>query len=85
MSTKDWIAYSDVRTGLFQEISSNQENNNSATIEIKNPSDFIIESDSYRDGTVMSLLRVSIPAQRFDELAVAWLKHRKLLASNRLT
>jgi hypothetical protein len=79
MSTKEWIVFGDEGAGLFQDVNFGQENKNPATIEIKNPIDFIIESESYADSKVMSLLRVDVPAKRFDEFAIAWLKHRKLL------
>lgn len=82
MSTKEWIVYSDGGAGLFQDVNFGQENKNPATIEIKNSIDFIIESESSADGKVMSLLRVNVPAERFDEFAIAWLKHRKLLPYN---
>lgn len=78
MSTKEWVIYDEGEAGLFQEVTFDQENNNPATIEIANPIDFIIESESNADGKVMSLLKVDIPAERFDELATAWLKHRRL-------
>jgi hypothetical protein len=79
MSTKDWIVYAEEGAGLFQDVNLGKENNNPATIEIKNPIDFIIESESNAGGKVMSLLKVDIPAERFDELAVAWIKHRRIL------
>jgi hypothetical protein len=79
MSTKEWIYQPDHGAGLYQEMSFDKYNNNDAVIQIRSPTDFLIESDSDYNGKVMSLLRVDIDAERFDEIALKWLKHRGLL------
>jgi hypothetical protein len=81
MSTKEWIYQPDQGAGLYQEMSFDKYNNNDASIQIRSPADFLIESDSDYSGKVMSLLRVDIDAKRFDEIALKWLKHRGFLHS----
>jgi hypothetical protein len=76
MSTKEWIVYYDEGPSLYQDVSFCSENSNPATIQIRNPTDFLIESDSNSNGKVMSLLKVDIDAERFDDMAFEWLKHR---------
>ena len=81
MSTKEWIYRSDFGAGLYQELSLDEDNNNSATIEIENPSDFCVESEKYANGKSYLTLRVEIAPEQFDYLAIAWCKKRKLQGS----
>ena len=80
MSTKEWIHRSHDGAGLYQKISFDKHNNNPATIEIDNPKDFKIEHEEYPNGKVFFKLTAEIPADRFDELAIAWIKHRGIKA-----
>lgn len=80
MSTKEWIHRPDDGAGLYQEISFDKHNSNPATIEIDNPKDFKIEHEEYPNGKVFFNLTAEIPADRFDELAIAWIKHRDIKA-----
>jgi hypothetical protein len=79
MSTKEWVYRSD-DVGLYQEMSFDEHNNNPATIEIKNPMNFKIEREEYPSGKVFFTLSSEIPTVCFDELAIAWMKHRDIQA-----
>ncbi|MGO4891846.1 hypothetical protein [Flavobacterium sp. W21_SRS_FM6] len=80
MSTKAWVSNHDYGASLYQECSydytANEVNPNPATIQIANPTDFVISSEASNGVKVRSQLVVEIPAKRFDELARAWIKHR---------
>tara|TARA_R110001583_G_scaffold52178_1_gene162319 strand:- start:310 stop:981 length:672 start_codon:yes stop_codon:yes gene_type:complete len=79
MSTKEWVYRSD-DVGLYQEMSFDEHNNNPATIEIENPMDFKIEREEYPSEKVFFTLSAEIPTVCFDELAIAWIKHRDIQA-----
>lgn len=78
MSTKEWIYRPDFGAGLYQELSIAEDNNNPATIEIENPTDFCVEREKYANGKSYLTLRVEIAPEQFDYLAIAWCKKRKL-------
>jgi hypothetical protein len=80
MSTKDYVfVMNDCDVALYQEINFGaDENQNDATIQISNASDFEISSETTRSDKVVSQLTVNIPASFFDEIALAWCKKRKL-------
>jgi hypothetical protein len=80
MSTKEWVYRSDDGAGLYQEMSFDKYNNNPATIEIENPMDFKIEREEFPSGKAFFTLTAEIPSVRFDELSIAWLKHRGIQA-----
>jgi hypothetical protein len=80
MSTKEWIFRPDDGAGIYQELSFDEHNNNPATIEIKNPSDFKIERAQYPCDKVFFTLTAEIPSERFDEIALEWIKHRGIKA-----
>ena len=74
MSARDWILYDEKQANLYQEMTLGDSNNNPATIEITNPTDFLIESERFPNNKVLSTLRVEISADRFDQIAIAWCK-----------
>jgi hypothetical protein len=76
MSTKEWIYHHYDGASLYQEMSFNKFNNSPATVEVKNPQDFKIEREEHLDSKAHFALTLEIPADRFDKLAVAWIKHR---------
>jgi hypothetical protein len=76
MSTKEWVYRPEEGAGLYQEMSFDEHNNNPATIEIENPMGFKIEREKLPNGKAFFKLAVEIPTDRFDELAIAWIKHR---------
>jgi hypothetical protein len=78
MSTKEWILFDENEANLYQELSLGDDNNNPATIEVTSPADFYIESETFPNDKVYSTLRLEIPANRFDALAIAWCKTRRL-------
>jgi hypothetical protein len=78
MSTKEWILFDEDDANLYQEMTSGNENNNPATIEVNHPSNFCIERETYPSGKAFFTLRLEVPANRFDEIAIAWCKKRKL-------
>jgi hypothetical protein len=80
MSTKEWIYHHYDGASLYQEMSFNKFNNSPATVEVKNPQDFKIEREEHLDSKAHFALTLEIPADRFDKLAVAWIKHRGILA-----
>lgn len=78
MSTKEWIYQRDGKFGLYQEITLNKENDNPAVIEITNPIDFKVIYESNAEGNIYGKLEAEIPADVFDQIAIAWCKKRNL-------
>lgn len=78
MSTREWILFDENEANLYQELSLGDDNNNPATIEVTSPTDFYIESETFPNDKIYSALRLKIPANRFDALAIAWCKTRRL-------
>lgn len=80
MSTKEWIYQQDDGAGLYQDLSLDKHNSNPATIEIENPTDFRIERETLENGRAYFSLTLEVPAERFDDIAIAWVKHREIKA-----
>tara|TARA_R110000765_G_scaffold401690_1_gene497116 strand:+ start:892 stop:1515 length:624 start_codon:yes stop_codon:yes gene_type:complete len=78
MSTKEWIYRPDFGAGLYQELSLEENNNNPATVEIVDPTDFCVERKKYANGKSCLTFRVEIAPEQFDHLAIGWCKKRKL-------
>lgn len=78
MSTKDWVYQGNEKYALFQDVTLDSINSNPATIEITNPTDFKIRSETNSKGKTFGYLTAEIPAEIFDEIAIAWCKRRKL-------
>lgn len=82
MSTKEWISVAQDGANLYQECFYDFEkhvtNPNPAVIQIDNPTSFSITREECAGTKPFSQLTVEIPAERFDEIAVAWCKTRKL-------
>ncbi|RCU45690.1 hypothetical protein DU002_14620 [Corallincola holothuriorum] len=78
MSTKEWTYTSNERFGVYQEITFEKDNHNPATIEVVNPEDFSFSSETTAENARVSLLTLEIPAEVFDEIAIAWCRKRKL-------
>lgn len=80
MTKKNWHFYSIVGASLYQTIDNNETdvNQNPAIIEVDNPADFQILREQY-DNNELFKLSLQIPALRFDDIALAWCKVRKLI------
>jgi len=78
MSTKEWVYECKERYTLFQEMTLDSINNNPATLAVTNPSDFKIEFETDVDGKNIGYMMAVIPAEIFDEIAIAWCKRRQL-------
>ncbi|WP_238595895.1 hypothetical protein [Methylophaga nitratireducenticrescens] len=80
MSTKKWIYRSETQyeTTLFQEVSSNDDNLNTATLCIENPAKFSVSYSEKNNSSAMGHLKVEIPVSVLDDMAIAWCKQRKL-------
>jgi hypothetical protein len=78
MSTKEWVYQGNEKYALFQEMTLDSINNNPATLAVINPSDFKIEFETNAEGQNIGHLMTEIPAEIFDEIALAWCKQRKL-------
>ncbi|AFI84661.2 hypothetical protein Q7A_1843 [Methylophaga nitratireducenticrescens] len=80
MSTKEWIYRSNTQyeTTLFQEVSSDDDNVNTATLSIENPAKFSVSYSENNNSSAMGHLIVEIPVSVLDEMAIAWCKQRKL-------
>lgn len=78
MSTKEWVYQENDQFGLYQEMTFDKDNDNPAVIQIINPANFMVASESNAEGTVFGKLEAEIPADVFDQIAIAWLKKRKL-------
>ncbi|TDF38249.1 hypothetical protein EYS14_11190 [Alteromonadaceae bacterium M269] len=78
MSTKDWILYSVGEANLYQDVSFGGDNHNPAIFEIEGPAGFSVTSETTQMGQTVSKISLEISAERFDKLASAWLKHRKV-------
>lgn len=82
MSTKEWISIEQDGVNLYQEcfydFEKNVTNPNPAVIQIENPASFSISREECAGTKPFSQLIVEIPAERFDEIAIAWCKVRKL-------
>ena len=82
MSTKDWVFSHDYGASLYQDCfyDSNKfdVNPNPAVIQAHNPTNYSITREGYVDGKPFSQLVLEIPAERFDEIAMAWCKKRHL-------
>lgn len=78
MSTKDWVYQKDDNYGLFQEMTLETVNDNPATLSITNPSGFKVEFEANVQGRNVGTLTAKIPAEIFDQIAIAWCKRRKL-------
>ncbi|MGI2103470.1 hypothetical protein ACRN9O_22140 [Shewanella oncorhynchi] len=78
MSTKEWVYQDNELFGLYQEITFDKDNDNPAVIEITNPIDFKIIYESNAEGKLFGRLEAEIPADVFDQIAIAWCKKREL-------
>jgi hypothetical protein len=78
MTNKEYVYQEDGRTVLYQESTSNKNNDNPAIIQITNSADFSISSESNAEGKSIKKLIAEIPADVFDKIAIAWCKKRKL-------
>jgi hypothetical protein len=78
MSTKEWVYQGSEQVGVYQDTTADNENNNPAVVEITNPVDFNINYASQDSEQSFSKLIAEIPANVFDEIAIAWCKKRKL-------
>jgi hypothetical protein len=81
MSTKEWIYQSEdelCKFGIYQELTLEDDNNNPATISVKNPSDFSLDYYTNAKHKAIGELTAKIPAEQFDKIAIAWCKHRNL-------
>ena|SRR5690606_34684294 len=78
MSNKEWVYQKGDRFGLYQEITLERDNDNPAVVEITNPMDFKIIYESNAEGKSFGKLEAEIPAEVFDQLAIAWCKKRRL-------
>ena len=82
MSTKEWISSQQDGASLYQEcfydFEKHATNPNPAVIQIENPGSFSITQEDLAGAGPYSQLVVEIPAERFDEIAIAWCKSRKL-------
>jgi len=82
MSTKEWITRYRDGPNLYQEcfydLENHEVNPNPVVIQIEYPKNFSIMSQGLADGKPFSQLSVEIPAERFDQIAIAWCKTRKL-------
>ncbi|GAB1037693.1 hypothetical protein NM528_21670 [Shewanella algae] len=76
MSAKEWVYQGRDQFGLYQEMTFDKDN--PAVIEISNPTDFKIVSESNAEGKAFGKLEAAIPADVFDQIAIAWCKKRKL-------
>ena len=74
MSTKEWFYAPEMsNVGGYQEMTFEQDNNNPAVIQVESPEAFyVVKQDEYQQVTL------SIDANEFDKLAIAWCKKRKL-------
>lgn len=74
MSTKDWVYEQDnPDIGCYQEITIEDDNNNPAVIQLNNPKEFSITKREFNEQ-----ITVTIPAEVFDKIAIAWCRKRKL-------
>lgn len=82
MSTKEWVSSHPSGASLYQEcfydFEKHAANPNPAVIQIENPGSFSITQEDLAGAGPYSQLVVEIPAERFDEIAIAWCKSRKL-------
>ena len=82
MSTKEWVSSHQNGASLYQECFYDSEkdeiNPNPAVIQADNPKNFLITREEYLHDKHFSQLVLEIPAERFDEIAIAWCKKRKL-------
>ncbi|MGL5665171.1 MAG: hypothetical protein ACRDD9_03480 [Shewanella sp.] len=78
MSTKEWVYQGNDQFELYQEMTFEKDNDNPAVIQIINPADFKVVSESNAEGKAFGRLEAEIPADVFDQIAIAWLKKRKL-------
>jgi hypothetical protein len=60
MGTKDWVREDSGKANLYQKISLDKGNNSPATIEVNNPTDFQIESESLPNGKKSTVLRLEV-------------------------
>jgi hypothetical protein len=82
MSTKEWVSSHHEGASLYQEFfydfEKHEVNPNPAVIQTASPKNFSITREEHVDGKHSLQLVVEIPADRFDEIAIAWCKKRKL-------
>ncbi len=82
MSTKELVFSHPEGASIYQECFYDFEkhvaNPNPAVIQIENPGQFSITREEHAGAKPFSKLVVEIPAEHFDEIAVAWCKKRKL-------
>lgn len=82
MGTKEYVArYSD-GASIYQDCLYNFEeddvNPNPVILEVKSPTNFSIIGQGNVDEKPFFQLSVEVPAERFDGIAIAWCKKRKL-------
>ena len=80
MSTKEWIYRSDTQyeTALYQDLLSDDDKVNTATLSIENPTKFSVSYSENNNSNAITHLTVKIPVSVLDEMAIAWCKNRKL-------
>jgi hypothetical protein len=78
MSTKEWAYKNQQGYGLYQELSFDPNNSNPAVIEVRNPVASSICYEINLAGGPIGRLTTDIPADIFDEIAVACCRKRKL-------
>lgn len=76
VSTKEWVSSHDYGSGLYQvcfyDFNKCDVNPNPTVIEAENHTDYSITSEEYDSGKPFSQLLLEIPAERFDDIAIAW-------------
>lgn len=85
MCTKEWLYQSDnenYQFGLYRELSVSKENNNGATILIKNPLDFSVSYRTNTDNSTYGDIMAEIPVEEFDKIAVAWCRYRNIQSTH---
>ena len=82
MSTKEWVSSHSDGASIYQECFYDSEkhdiNPNPAVVQVDGPCNYSVTREEYADGRPCSQLVVEVPADRFDEIAIAWCKKRKL-------
>ncbi|EKO3763971.1 hypothetical protein [Vibrio metschnikovii] len=78
MSTKEWVYENQHGYGLYQDLSFESNNRNPAVVEVSNPGAFSIYYETNLAAEPIGRLTAEIPAEVFDEIAIAWCRKRKL-------
>ena len=74
MGTKEWVYRTgELDIGCYQELTLESDNNSPAVIQVVNPEEFSVARDEFGEQ-----IEVAVPAEVFDQIAVAWCKKRGL-------